>query len=258
MATAMPFWLMPVVPPMVSATTGAAVSTHMPEGAPRIAVLVFCYILFALALTAAIGILVAVARQFARNRSAGVDVIPFNAIPSLWIPLGVIGQSIAASNLLAAASRHALSPEHADTPARIRDRLRNRRRNHRRDRVCHRHPSSPSTHCARGLDFSLGWWSFTFPIGACAVGANAFGVATGSTLILGIATCPADRTDPHLGNRRGQGPSGRSAVEFYRRLHEFAPMSFGSPYGLYSRRPLSRAGVHGESVIASAEFRRFE
>lgn len=100
MATAMPFWLMPVVPPMVSATTGAAVSTHMPEGAPRIAVLVFCYILFALALTAAIGILVAVARQFARNRSAGVDVIPFNAIPSLWIPLGVIGQSIAASNLL--------------------------------------------------------------------------------------------------------------------------------------------------------------
>ncbi len=35
MATAMPFWLMPVVPPMVSATTGAAVSTHMPEGAPR-------------------------------------------------------------------------------------------------------------------------------------------------------------------------------------------------------------------------------
>ena len=67
MATAMPFWLMPVVPPMVSATTGAAVSTHMPEGAPRIAVLVFCYILFALALTAAIGILVAVARQFARN-----------------------------------------------------------------------------------------------------------------------------------------------------------------------------------------------
>ena len=56
----------------------------------------------------------------------------------------------------------------------------------------------------RGLDFSLGWWSFTFPIGACAVGANAFGVATDSTLILGIRTCPADRTDPHLGNRRGQ------------------------------------------------------
>lgn len=186
MATAMPFWLMPVVPPMVSATTGAAVSTHMPEGAPRIAVLVFCYILFALALTAAIGILVAVARQFARNHSAGVDVIPFNAIPSLWIPLGVIGQSIAASNLLAAASQHALGTEHADT--------------------LHEFGIAYGTvvgiigviafvtvtvvtiHALRrGLDFSLGWWSFTFPIGACAVGANAFGVATGSTLILGIA-----------------------------------------------------------------------
>ena len=188
---------------MVSATTGAAVSTHMPEGAPRIAVLVFCYILFALALTAAIGILVAVARQFARNRSAGVDVIPFNAIPSLWIPLGVIGQSIAASNLLAAASRHALSPEHADT--------------------LHEFGIAYGTvvgiigviafvtvtvvtiHALRrGLDFSLGWWSFTFPIGAmcrrseCLRSRHRFHPDPGNR------TCPADRTDPHLGNRRGQ------------------------------------------------------
>ena len=203
MATAMPFWLMPVVPPMVSATTGAAVSTHMPEGAPRIAVLVFCYILFALALTAAIGILVAVARQFARNRSAGVDVIPFNAIPSLWIPLGVIGQSIAASNLLAAASRHALSPEHADT--------------------LHEFGIAYGTvvgiigviafvtvtvvtiHALRrGLDFSLGWLELHLPHRSmcrrseCLRSRHRFHPDPGNR------TCPADRTDPHLGNRRGQ------------------------------------------------------
>ncbi|MCJ0907254.1 TDT family transporter [Rhodococcus sp. ARC_M6] len=186
MATAMPFWLMPVVPPMVSATTGAAVTSHLPEGALRTSVLVFCYVLFAMALTAAIVIIVAVARQFADNRARGIDAIPFNAIPSLWIPLGVIGQSIGASNLLAAASQNVLD---AHTAAAL-----------------HTFGLAYGTVVGalgvvafitvttitvqalrRGLSFSLGWWSFTFPIGACAVGASAFGVATGSPLVLAVA-----------------------------------------------------------------------
>ncbi|MDI9914727.1 TDT family transporter [Rhodococcus sp. IEGM 1379] len=186
MATAMPFWLMPVVPPMVSATTGAAVTSHLPEGALRTSALVFCYLLFAMALTAAIVIIIAVARQFADNRARGIDAIPFNAIPSLWIPLGVIGQSIGASNLLAAASHNVLDAHTAT--------------------ALHTFGLVYGTVVGalgvvafitvttitvqalrRGLSFSLGWWSFTFPIGACAVGASAFGGATGSPLVLAVA-----------------------------------------------------------------------
>ncbi|RZL22498.1 MAG: C4-dicarboxylate ABC transporter [Rhodococcus sp. (in: high G+C Gram-positive bacteria)] len=186
MATAMPFWLMPVVPPMVSATTGAAVTTHLTEGAVRTSVLVFCYVMFALALSAALIIATAVARQFADNRARGVDAIPFNAIPSLWIPLGVIGQSIGAANLLADAARHAVAADTADALhtfglvyGTVVGAL---------GVVAFIAVTTVTIRALRGgLSFSLGWWSFTFPIGACAVGANAFGIATGSQLILAVA-----------------------------------------------------------------------
>ncbi|NED65391.1 C4-dicarboxylate ABC transporter, partial [Streptomyces sp. SID10244] len=36
---ALPAWLMPVVPPMVSASTGAALLSHVPEGQARLAML---------------------------------------------------------------------------------------------------------------------------------------------------------------------------------------------------------------------------
>lgn len=186
MTTAMPFWLMPVVPPMVSATTGAAVSAHLPAGAPRIAVLILCWCLFGLALIAAIAILAAVAQQCSRNRADGKPLIAFDAIPSLWIPLGVIGQSIAASNLLAAASRGTVSADHAD--------------------ALHAFGIAYGTVVGfigviafstvaivtvlalrKGLTFSLGWWSFTFPIGACAAGADAFGVAADSNIAVAVS-----------------------------------------------------------------------
>jgi tellurite resistance protein TehA-like permease len=36
-------WLMPVVPPMVSAATGAALIAHLPAGQDRLALLLACY-----------------------------------------------------------------------------------------------------------------------------------------------------------------------------------------------------------------------
>ncbi|WP_424807759.1 TDT family transporter [Rhodococcus sp. 27YEA15] len=181
-AAAMPFWLLPVVPPMVSASTGAAVYAHLGDGVTRTAMLTFCYALFALALIAAVGILVAVLRQFARNRAAGGAMIPRNAIPTLWIPLGVIGQSVAASNLLAAAAHHTMSDPHAEV-------LRSFGIVYGSvvgsiGAVAFVAVTVVTVAALRGgLDFSLGWWSFTFPIGACAVGAGAFAAATDSLLI---------------------------------------------------------------------------
>ena len=43
-------WLMPVVPPMVSAATGAALIAHLPAGQPRLALLLACYAMFGVSL----------------------------------------------------------------------------------------------------------------------------------------------------------------------------------------------------------------
>ena len=42
---ALPAWLMPVVPPMVSATTGALLVDHVPAGQWRVSFLLLCYLL---------------------------------------------------------------------------------------------------------------------------------------------------------------------------------------------------------------------
>ena len=44
-------WLMPVVPPMVSAATGAALIAHLPAGQPRLALLLACYAMFGISLS---------------------------------------------------------------------------------------------------------------------------------------------------------------------------------------------------------------
>lgn len=169
--TPVPAWLMPVVPPMVSAATGAALVTHLPEGGPRVAMLAGCYALFTLALVFALFIVALLAAEF---RDGGLP--PLQALPTMWIPLGIVGQSIAAANNLGTAAGHAVG-----------------------------HDTATALHlfglgygllmgtvmivviaavCVltarafrQGLTFTMSWWSFIFPVGACAVGMGAFGVA---------------------------------------------------------------------------------
>ncbi|RVW04497.1 TDT family transporter [Rhodococcus spongiicola] len=166
-----PAWLMPVVPPMVSAATGAALVNHLPEGWPRAAMLAGCYALFTLALVFALVIAAMVGR---RINERGLP--PLQALPTMWIPVGVVGQSVAASNLLGTAAGHTVG-----------------------DRGAHAlHAfglgyglvmgtimivmlSALGVVTVRafrqGLTFTMSWWSFTFPVGACAVGMAAFGTA---------------------------------------------------------------------------------
>ncbi|WP_051637466.1 TDT family transporter [Rhodococcus sp. UNC363MFTsu5.1] len=197
--TPSPVWLMPVVPPMVSAATGAALIPHLPEGQARLTMLLGCYALFAMALTAAVVTMAVVIGHLAQAGLPGVQ-----AIPTMWIPLGVIGQSIAAANLLGRVSGTAVS---SDAAAGLRA-----------------FGVAYGTGVAgigalvlgfaclltfraagRGLRFSMSWWSFTFPLGACAVGAGALGMATDSVavqwfsvalfaLLLGIWTVVAANT----------------------------------------------------------------
>ncbi|QCQ92096.1 TDT family transporter [Rhodococcus sp. SGAir0479] len=169
--TPTPAWLMPVVPPMVSAATGAALVNHLPVGWPRVALLAGCYALFTLALVFALFVVAMVARDIGER-----GLPPLQALPTLWIPLGIVGQSVAAANLLGTAAPSAVAAGAAHTlhvfglgyglcmgTIMI---------------VALAGVGVVTVRAfRRGLTFTMSWWSFTFPVGACAVGMGAFGVA---------------------------------------------------------------------------------
>ncbi|MFC7447695.1 TDT family transporter [Rhodococcus daqingensis] len=194
-----PVWLMPVVPPMVSAATGAALIPHLPEGQARLAMLLGCYALFAMALTAAVVTMVVVIGHLARTGLPAVQ-----AIPTVWIPLGVIGQSIAAANLLGRVSDTAVGPG-AATGLRAFGVVYGTAVAGVGVLVLGYACLLTGRAVSRGLRFSMSWWSFTFPLGACAIGAGALGIATDSVavqwfsvallaLLLGIWAVVATRT----------------------------------------------------------------
>ena len=90
-------WLMPVVPPMVSASTGALLLAHTPAGQPRLTLLVGCYAMFGLALMASLVIVASIWQRLTRYK-----IGPARTVPTLWIVPGPLGQSITAASLLGA------------------------------------------------------------------------------------------------------------------------------------------------------------
>ncbi len=88
-------WLMPVVPPMVSAATGALLLPHLPTGPARLALLLACYAFFGLSLIASLVVITLIC-----VRLAGHGVGPAVLTPTLFIVLGPVGQSVTAANLL--------------------------------------------------------------------------------------------------------------------------------------------------------------
>ncbi|MDY6808576.1 MAG: TDT family transporter [Actinomycetota bacterium] len=180
---ALPAWLMPVVPPMVSASTGAALVAHLPAGQPRLALLAGCYALFGMSLLLGLMTMTVI---YARLIHGGVP--ESRLAPTIWITLGMVGQSITAANLLAAESHLVFLGDRAPiaggltifgivyglvmggfgvamfalaTAVTVRT-------------------------ARRGLPFALTWWSFTFPVGTCVTGMCALGVAVDSAPIRGL------------------------------------------------------------------------
>ena len=174
-------WLMPVVPPMVSASTGALLLPHVPAGQPRETLLWACFGLFGLSLIAS---LVVIGLIWDRLTHHGVG--PAAMVPTLWIVLGPLGQSITALNLLAGNADVVLGAAAArvlmvfalvfgfamlgfallwaSLAAAIT--LRTAR---------------------RGLPFSLTWWSFTFPVGTCVTGLNGLALHSGLVAVQALA-----------------------------------------------------------------------
>ncbi len=152
-------WLMPVVPPMVSAATGAALIAHLPAGQPRLTLLLACYAMFGISLFIS---LITITLLWERLAFHGLG--PARLVPTLWIVLGPLGQSVTAVGLLGNAAPSAISAPYA--------------RALQATGVVYGAPvwgfamvwlaiaAAITVRTARKhLPFSLTWWSFTFPVG---------------------------------------------------------------------------------------------
>ncbi|MFI1109991.1 TDT family transporter [Streptomyces physcomitrii] len=175
-------WLMPVVPPMVSAAGGAALVPHLPPGQGRLALLLACYAMFGISLFAALLVLTQVWGRLVHHGPG-----PAALVPTLWLVLGPLGQSVTAANLLGGAAPLALPGPYA-TGAEVFGFL-------------YGVPvwgfamlwlalaAALTVRTARGggLPFSLSWWSFTFPLGTCVTGSSALALRLDSALFTGAA-----------------------------------------------------------------------
>jgi tellurite resistance protein TehA-like permease len=97
--TAFGGWLMPVVPPMMSAATGAVLLSHMAAGTGRQTMLYGCYAMLGLSLVASLNIIAMIWSRLTLYGTSGTA-----RVPTLWIVLVPLGQSITAAGLLGSAA----------------------------------------------------------------------------------------------------------------------------------------------------------
>lgn len=86
---------MPVVPPMVSATIGAMLVPYTPAGVPRQTLFYLCFSQFGLSILAGMIIISMIWSRLAHHGTSGTS-----RVPTLWIVLGPLGQSMTAAGLL--------------------------------------------------------------------------------------------------------------------------------------------------------------
>ena len=169
-------WLMPVVPPMVSAASGAQLVSHTPEGQLRETMLCACYAMFGMSLVTSLIVITLIWSRLAFFGSSGSA-----RVPTLWIVLGPVGQSITAAGALGTAALIAVPPPLStglDVFAVVfgvpmwgfmllwmpMAALLTRRA------------------AKRNMGFALTWWSFTFPVGTCVTGTSQLAKHTGLDL----------------------------------------------------------------------------
>jgi C4-dicarboxylate transporter/malic acid transport protein len=177
----LPTWLMPIVPQMVSAATGAALVPHLAAGQARLTLLLGCYAMFGLSLIASLVVISLVWARLAYN-----ERVPAETVPTLWIALGPLGQSITAATLLGKQASSAIHAPYASALHAF--------------GVIYGVPvwgfamlwlvlaASITLRTARArLPFTMTWWSFTFPVGTVVTGTSELAVNTGLDAFKGMA-----------------------------------------------------------------------
>ncbi|MCU1538131.1 MAG: C4-dicarboxylate transporter/malic acid transport protein [Humibacillus sp.] len=175
-------WGLPVVPPMVSATVGAGLVTMLPRGSvTAFALLVVSAASFVMALT--LGLVVF---SLGYHHHWRVAPVALAASASTWIPLGIVGQSTAGAQALAAAAAthldaatsaqlHGLGVAYGVVALAVGVPL----------------AGWAAVVTVRGfagrMPFTTGWWALTFPVGTLALGLHHLGRAmrSGSVTDLG-------------------------------------------------------------------------
>lgn len=173
-------WLMPVVPPMVSAATGPLLLPHLPAGQWRLAMQLGCTMMFGLTLVASMVVITLIWSRLMHHRVGAAA-----AVPTLWIVLGPLGQSITAAHTLGATATGVLPAPYGTA--------------FRALGLVYGVPmwgfamlwvalaGAVTVRTARaGLPFSLTWWSFTFPVGTVVTGTSGLATVTGAHF-LGVA-----------------------------------------------------------------------
>jgi C4-dicarboxylate transporter/malic acid transport protein len=163
-------WLMPVVPPMVSAATGALLVPHVGD---RADLLLACWAMFGISMFAAFIVITQIWSRLVLHPLPAARLVP-----TVWIVLGPLGQSVTAVHLLGRAQGGL-----ADQIA-----------------LLYGVPvagfalfwlalaAALTVRTARaGLPFTLTWWSFTFPVGTVVTGMNGLAARTGSPVVETLA-----------------------------------------------------------------------
>ncbi|MET7803902.1 TDT family transporter [Micromonospora chersina] len=174
-------WLMPVVPPMVSAANGALLVPHLPAGQARLDLVLACYAMFGVSLVATLVILPQLWNRLVVHRVGAARMVP-----TVWIVLGPLGQSITAAHLLGRAAEGVLPEPYAAGAQML--------------AVLYGVPvlgfalvwlalaAAITLRTARaGLPFSLTWWSFTFPVGTLVTGVTGLASRAGSAMLATLA-----------------------------------------------------------------------
>ncbi|MQY33782.1 hypothetical protein SRB17_17470 [Streptomyces sp. RB17] len=244
-------WLMPVVPPMVSAATGALLVPHTPAGQLRLALLLGCYAMLGLGLVAALLVLAMMYGRLVHHEAPTGAVVP-----TVWIGAGALGQSVTALGALATAAPSVLPAPYARgtevfallggivvwgfamlwlvlaTGLTVRT-------------------------IRAGLPFAPTWWSFIFPLGACVTATGTLAARTGSDMfawtavvlygVLGIAwAVVAGRSlghaAGHMRRRSDRGHAHRRTVEPTGRPDGRAVLK-GTVRTIAGGRPISQARI---------------
>jgi C4-dicarboxylate transporter/malic acid transport protein len=171
-------WLMAIVPPMVSAACGAGLIAHLPAGQDRLTLLLACLAMFGFSLFASV---ILITLLWFRLTMHGTG--PARMVPTLWIVLGPLGQSVTAIGLLSTAASRAVPTPYGNAFNAM--------------AVLYGVPvwgfaiiwlviaaTITAQTARRHLPFALTWWSFTFPVGTIATGTSELAIHTHASFLL--------------------------------------------------------------------------